>query len=110
MNPTTIDHRISRLSALCLAILIVCSLANLPGFAAEPVTVKRHADPVVTYRLLRQASARACGQVNRRDLTLMIVWNRCYQDTLDKAVNQFDEPMLLAIHREHTAPVTITKS
>ena len=97
------SHSVSRVAAACLAAAVVAGFASLPGFAAEPARVKVSADPQVMYQRLQRASALACGSVNRSDLARFTVWNKCYQATLQNAVDQVNEPTLVAIHRQHSA-------
>lgn len=98
---------ISRVTAACLAAAVVAGLASLPGFAAEPVRVKVSPDAQVTYERLRTGAALACGSVNRADLSRFAVWNKCYETTLQNAVDQVNQPTLVAIHQQHRARATI---
>lgn len=97
------NRSISRVTAACLAAAVVAGFASLPGFAGEPVRVKVSANPQVMYQRLQTGAALACGSVNRADLARFNVWNKCYQATLQSAVEQYNEPTLVAIHRQHNA-------
>jgi hypothetical protein len=101
------NRSISRVTAACLAAAVVAGFASLPGFAAEPVHVKVSANAQVTYQHLQTGAALACGPVNRADLSRFTVWNKCYQATLQSAVDQVNEPTLVAIHQQHVARTTI---
>ena len=101
MNSMNSVRGISRVAAL--ALLAAAGLASAPSFAANSVTVRRSADPQVTYLRLQRASAELCGSVNRIELARFRVWQLCYERTLEGAVAQLQEPALLAIHRLHVS-------
>lgn len=106
MNSITSTRTFSRVTALCLAIGVVASFASLPGFAASKVTVKVSSDPQITYKRLQYAAADICGNVDRHDLARYNAFTRCYVRVLQGAVEQMNQPALLAIHREHVSAGT----
>ena len=101
------NRSISHFTAACLAAAVVVGFASLPGFAAESVRVKVSPDAQVTYERLRTGAALACGSVNRADLSRLTVWNKCYEATLQNAVDQVNQPTLVAIHQQRRARATI---
>jgi hypothetical protein len=100
MNAVSVNKFFSRITALCLAIVIVSSLASMPGFTADSVRVQVSSNPAVTYKRLQGAAAALCGSVNRLELARYATWQRCYQINLQHAVNQVSGPALLAIHHK----------
>jgi hypothetical protein len=101
------NRSISHVTAACLAAAVVAGLASLPGLAAEPVRVKLSSDAQVTYERLKTGAALACGSVNRADLSRFAFWNKCYEATLQNAVDRVNQPTLVAIHQQHRARATI---
>jgi UrcA family protein len=90
----------SRITALGLAIVIVSSFASMPGFAADSVKVRVNANPEVTYKRLQGAAAALCGPATVMELARYAAWQRCYRTNLQHAVDQVNEPALLAIHHK----------
>ena len=91
----------SRISAFALAVAATATLISAPAPAANSVRVQRSPDPQVTYQRLQTASAQLCGPMHRFEPARYNVWLRCYETTLQKAVEQLQEPVLLAIHEQH---------
>src|SRR5277367_1247672 len=51
------------------------------------------------YHRLQQAASSACGRLDRADVGAYLVWQRCYDATLQRAVLQVNAPELLALYR-----------
>jgi hypothetical protein len=93
------DKYMNRATLLCAA-----AFAGLASMTASATTVRVRVSPdaYVTYMRLQVAAGLACGMVNRSELPRYRALDKCYRTTLQDALEQMRDPMLLAIHRRQS--------
>jgi hypothetical protein len=94
------DKYMNRATLLCAA-----AFAGLTGMTASASTVRVRVSPdaYVTYMRLQVAAGLACGMVSRSDLPRYRALDKCYQTTLQDALEQVRDPVLLAMHHRKSA-------
>jgi UrcA family protein len=61
--------------------------------------LSQSADVHTLYVRLQRAAASVCGPVSKMELANYMIWQRCYQSTLDSAVLSVRSPELLALDK-----------